>query len=199
MRRFTVSLPDDLYTSLRRRGQESAPPATLQQMVRYAVETMLHQPPATAPETITGPDPEESPAPSLESVDLLVFAIREVPYGIPIELVETVAARLDIHPVPTASSSLLGVAEFRRTLTEVHDGGLVLQHEPLGTKDAATLLAITGSTGRVLLTVSSVAGLTPASDLQWADRPRSAPTWVAGLAWTDQAVIAIVDPPALNL
>ena len=41
MRRFTVSLPDDLYTSLRRRGQESAPPATLQQMVRYDIDVSI--------------------------------------------------------------------------------------------------------------------------------------------------------------
>lgn len=195
MRRFTVSLPDDLYATLLRRGEESAPPATLQQLVRYAVDTMVQQriSDEAEPETTAGDD---SPS-ATTATDLLVFAVGEVTYGLPIELVETVAAGLEIHPVPTTSNSLLGVAGFRGTLTEVHDGGVLLQSRPLDS--ASSLLAIPGSTARVLLTVSSVAGLTPHDELEWASPPNSAPPWVAGLAWTDGTVITVVSPAALNL
>lgn len=195
MRRFTVSLPDDLYAALLRRGEESVPPATLQQLVRYAVDTMLRQRilDEAEPETASGDD---SPS-SATATDLLVFAVGDVTYGLPIELVETVAAGLKIHPVPTSSSSLLGVSGFRDTLTEVHDGGVLLQNRPLDS--APSLLAIPGSTARVLLTVSSVAGLTPRHQLEWAIPPNSAPPWVASLAWTNETVITVVDPTALNL
>jgi chemotaxis signal transduction protein len=205
MRRFTVSLPDDLYQALRRRGEESAPPATLQQMLRHAVDTMLQQA-VLADAAVTKGDEEPAPAEStvvepaaVESVDLLVFAVDNVSYGIPIELVETVAARLAIHPVPTTSGTLLGVAGFRDTLTEVHDGGTLLQNRPLDPGATPTLLAIPGRTARVLLTVSSVTGLTPARDLWWAHPPGSSPPWVSALAWTDKTVITVLDPTVLNL
>ncbi len=41
------------------------------------------------------------------------------------------AAGMAIHHVPSSSESLLGVASFRDQLTEVHDGGIVLQHDRL--------------------------------------------------------------------
>jgi chemotaxis signal transduction protein len=199
MRRFTVSLPDDLYMALRKRGEDSVPPATLQQLVRHAVDTML-QPSledAAAP-VVDERQAIEEPA-VVEPVDLLVFAVGDVVYGIPIELVETVAARLAIHQVPTSSGTLLGVAGFRETLTEVHDGGTVLQNRPLDPDATTTLLAIPGTTARVLLAVSSVTGLTPARDLRWAHPPGSSPPGVSALAWTDGAVITVLNPKALNL
>jgi len=195
MRRFTVSLPEDLYSSLVSRGEESTPPASLQQMVRYAVDTMLQEP--RTREAEPGGLETEQTRSGVEPTDLLVFSVHDVSYGLPIGLVETVAAGLKIHSVPSSSNSLLGVAGFRDTLTEVHDGGTLLQHSPL---DATpSLLAIPGTTSRVLLAVSSVLGLTPQHDLKWATPPISSPPWVAALAWAEDAVITVVNPATLNL
>jgi chemotaxis signal transduction protein len=210
MRRFTVSLPEDLYEALRRRGDETVPPVTLQQMVRHAVHTMLNEgeggigndlergtPIDETMANTAGDTPDTGH--SFEPVDLLVFSVRDTHYGIPIEQVETVAARLAIHPVPTSSSNLVGVAAFRDTLTEVHDGGIVLQRSPLDTETAPSLLAIPGTGGTVLLSVTRVAGLTPAREIRWSDRPASSPEWVAALAWDDTKVVTVVDPEGFNL
>lgn len=206
MRRFTVSLPEALYEALHRRGDEAVPPASLQQMVRHAVDTMLQgtnvEPtrelePATSTDDAEAGEPEtEAP---IEPSDLLVFAVRETDYGIPIAQVETVAAGLTIYPVPTSSTSLVGVAVFRDTLTEVHDGGIILQRSPLDGEATPSLLAIPGTNGTVLLTVTGVAGLTPAREIRWSGRPASAPSWVSALAWDDTRVIAVVEPAGFNL
>jgi chemotaxis signal transduction protein len=129
---------------------------------------------------------------------MLVFSVRDVTYGIPIESVETVAASLDIHHVPTMSESMLGMATFRGGLTEVHDGGTVLQNQPLG-DDHFQLLAIPVTDRRVLITVSSVVGLVPADDVQWAAGPATSPEWVSALAWSETRVIAVIDPAGFHL
>lgn len=201
MKRFTVSLPDDLYAEIRQRGDRSTPPASLQQMIRYAVDSLL-TPSDVAHETETtletSGSEEASPAP-LDSVDLLVFDVGDVTYGIAIELVETVAAGLMIHSVPSTSGTLAGMAVFRDTLTEVHNGGTVLQGHPLAADEAGSLLAVPGEHARVLMTVTTVDGLTPARETRWAAPPVSAPPWVSALAWTDERVIAVIDPRSFNL
>jgi chemotaxis signal transduction protein len=203
MKRFTVSLPDDLYAALRQRGEDLVPAATLQQMVRHAVDSLLAAPVPSEvqPDEPTATGDEEKPpeARSLEGIDLLVFAVGDVTYGIPIEMVETVAARLVIRPIPTTSGTLVGVAGFREELTEVHDGGTILQGRPLGREDFGSLLAVPRTTGRVLITVSSVAGLSPATEAKWAAPPLSSPPWVSALAWNDERVVTVIDPIAFNL
>jgi len=198
MRRFTVSLPDDLYAAIRRRGDEATPPASLQQMIRFAVDSLLATDGQSAADS-AGPIVVAGDDTVVEPVDLLVFSVREVNYGIPIELVETVAAGLGIHSVPTSSASMLGVAQFREGLAEVHDGGVVLQERALDHEETPALLAIARKGGRVLVTVTSVTGLTPADAIRWADPPASSPEWVMALAWSDGEVIAVVDPKGFKL
>ncbi|MDJ0955082.1 MAG: chemotaxis protein CheW [Acidimicrobiia bacterium] len=198
MKRFTVSLPDDVYAAVRRRGEVATPPASLQQMIRYAVDTLLN-----APETAEVNEPESAlrePAVAtvLEPTDLLAFSVREVTYGIPIEMVETVAAGLAVHVIPTTSDTLVGVAAFRNTLTEVHDGGIVLQGRVLG-EESDALLAVPGGDGRVLLAVSSVFGLSPAGEAKWAPPPPSSLPWVSALVWTTDSVVTVIDPRSFNL
>ena len=167
MKRFTVSVPDDLYAALRSRGEEASPPATLQQMVRFAIDSFLAAPVDdgdAGPETADVAHGSRAPDP----VDLLVFSVGDVVYGIPIEMVETVAANLPIHQVPSASGTLVGVTGFRDELTEVHDGGTVLQGRPLAGDDTGSLLAVPTPGGRVLMTVTAVAGLSPAAEAKWA-------------------------------
>ncbi len=198
MKRFTVSLPDDVYAEIKRRGEASTPPASLQQMIRYAVDTQL-----TAAGTVEAAESEPAraefavatmPAPT----DLLVFSVRNVRYGIPIEMVETVAAGLGVHVIPTTSDTLVGVAAFRDTLTEVHDGGVVLQGSMLG-EESDALLAVPGGGSRVLITVSSVSGLSPVGEGKWAPPPPSSPPWVSALVWTADRVVTVVDPTSFNL
>ncbi len=197
MRRFTVSLPEETYEAVRRQAQHATPPSTLQQMVRYAVEALLET------GVTSGDSAAESTTPAaaaevVNGVDVLVFSVRDVTYGIPVESVETVAAGLDIHHVPTIGGSLLGMASFRGTLTEVHDGGTVLQDEPLEELHPQ-LLAIPAGGRRVLVTVSSVSGLVPAEEVQWAVRPATSPEWVSALAWSETRVIAVIDPAGFRL
>ena len=200
MKRFTVSLPDDLYADLRRRGSEATPPASLQQMIRFAVDSLLkdavpqqdsgiRETPSTA---VANPKP---PTP----VDLLVFSVGGITYGIPIEMVETVAAGLPVHTIPTTSNSLTGVATFRDALTEVHDGGIVLQGRPLSEDETGALLAVPGADSRVLIAVTSVAGLSPVGEGNWATPPASTPPWASALVWTDDRVVTVVDPRSFNL
>jgi chemotaxis signal transduction protein len=199
MRRFTVSLPDVTYTALRESGHNAVPPASLQQMVRHAVETMLHVEPAPRQdESSQERSATQDARRRIEAVDLLVFSVRDVTYGIPIEAVETVAAGMAIHHVPSSSNSLLGVASFRDQLTEVHDGGIVLQHDRLD-DEGPSLIAIPAPRGRLLITVSHVTGLTAAPALQWSNAPESSPSWVSALAWDDAHVIAVIDPAGFNL
>jgi len=199
MRRFTVSLPDDIYTALRERGDNAVPPASLQQMVRHAVDTMLKGEDGPQPDDVSQERAApQHPGQKAEAVDLLVFSVRDVTYGIPIEAVETVAADMAIHHVPSSSESLLGVASFRDQLTEVHDGGIVLQHGRLD-DESRSLIAIPGPRGRLLITVSHVTGLITATALQWSNAPESSPTWVSALAWDDAHVIAVIDPAGFNL
>jgi chemotaxis signal transduction protein len=193
MRRFTVSLPDEVYQDLTRLCGESVPPSSLQQMIRFAVQSILARP---QPEN----DAVERALPGASTpaaTDLLVFEVDGASYGMPIELVETVAAGLEVHRVPSSSPTLVGVAVFRGTLTEVHDGGLVLGGGPLGR--TSSLLAVPSSGARVLVTVDTVAGLTHAHRLDWASPPSSAPRWASTLAWNDERVITVVDPRAFNL
>jgi chemotaxis signal transduction protein len=199
MRRFTVSLPDDIYTALRERGDAAVPPASLQQMVRHAVDTVLKGEDGPQPDEISQErSGTQDAGRKIEAVDLLVFSVRDVTYGIPIEVVETVAADMAIHHVPSSSESLLGVAAFRDQLTEVHDGGIVLQQDRLD-EESRSLIAIPGPQGRLLITVSHVTGLTTAAALQWSNAPESSPPWVSALAWNEAQVIAVVDPAGFNL
>ena len=198
MKRFTVSLPDDLYAEVRRRGDTAAPPASLQQMIRYAVETLLIEP---ATEEVDAPAPDRHQAAVVaapDAVDLLVFSVRNVTYGIPIEMVETVAAGLAVHEIPTGSDTMVGVAAFRDSLTEVHDGGIVLQGAMLS-EESEALLAVPGGDSRVLITVSAVAGLSPVGEAKWAPPPPSSPPWVSALVWTADSVVTVIDPTAFNL
>ena len=114
-----------------------------------------------------------------------------------IKLVETVAAGLSVHPVPTTSPSQLGVTVFRDNLTEVHDGSMLL-HNRAGQDDQA-MLAIPGRKGRVLMTVTAVSGLSPAAEAKWAAAPLASPLWVAALTWNDDRVVTVIDPQAFNL
>lgn len=200
MKRFTVSLPDDVYTALRAHGEKAVPPASLQQMIRHSVDLML-----TNAELAPEPDRTQDEAVAaatavvIEPVDLLVFSVRDVSYGIPIKMVETVAAGLAVHAVPSSSGSLVGVVGFRDTLTQVHDGGFVLQGSPLAQDEGGSMLAVPGATERVLLTVTSIAGLTSASASKWAAPPPSSPAWVMALAWNDDSVVAVIDPYHFSL
>ena len=170
-------------------------------MIRYAVDSLLTEPQEVveAPEEHDATVEETSQPSTATPVDLLVFAVGDVTYGIPIEMVETVAAGLPIHPVPSTSSTLIGVTAFREELTEVHDGGTVLQSRPLGGDEIGSLLAVPGAGGRALITVSSVAGLSPAAETKWAIAPTSSPPWVLALAWTNERVITVIDPQSFNL
>ncbi len=202
MKRFTVSLPDDLYSALRLQGEQATPPASLQQMIRYAVDSLVASPSASRTAAADEPPPDTDSAlltPAPEPVDLLVFNVGEVEYGIAIEMVETVAAGLAVHPIPTTSATLTGVAVFRDALTEVHDGGMVLQGSPIPDRDTGSMLAVPGANSRVLMTVTSVDGLTPADAGQWSARPASAPSWVSALAWTNERVVTVIDPRSFNL
>ena len=197
MKRFTVSLPEDRYAALRERGDSSMPPANLQQMVRFAVDAILDDAETpTAPEASVGSD-QPTQRPAIEPVDLLVFSVGDVSYGLPIKVVETVAAGLQVHPVPTTNASHIGVAAFRDNLTEVHDGGVLLQGRSVADTDA--MLAIPGGDGRVLMTVTSVSGLSPAAEAKWATPPHASPAWVSALTWTEDRVVTVVDPTAFNL
>ncbi len=195
MKRFTVSLPDERYAALRQRGDRSTPPASLQQMVRFAVDAVLDGPQAASGETDDGVEAPTRTA--IEAVDLLVFTVGDVTYGMPIKLVETVAAGVPIHPVPTTSPTQLGVAVFRDQLTEVHDGGILLQGRHVDRNDA--MLAIPGGGGRVLMTATSVSGLSPAAEAKWVAPPSTSPSWVGALAWNDDRVVTVIDPRAFNL
>ncbi len=163
-------------------------------MVRFAVDAIL----ADAQQAAEPSDSEliEERA-AVDPVDLLVFSVGEVTYGMPIKTVETVAAGLDVHSVPTTSPTQLGVAVFRDNLTEVHDGGLLLQGRHHEENDA--MLAIPGGDGRVLMTVTAVAGLSPAAEARWAAPPLASPEWVAALTWNDDRVVTVIDPGAFNL
>lgn len=169
-------------------------------MVRHAVETMVsatdQQPPAEDPSI---EEPADGIQSAIEPVDILVFAIRDVTYGIPVEIVETVAAGLHVHPVPTSSTSLIGVVGFRDALTEVHDGGVVLQDSPLDDEHTGSMLAVPRGSSRVLITVTSVSGLSPASASEWSPPPASAPPWVSALAWSDTQVVTVIDPRPLDI
>lgn len=195
MKRFTVSLPDDRYAELRERGDQSTPPASLQQMVRFAVDAVLDGPPADS--EVADDTAEAMVRRAIEAVDLLVFTVGDVTYGIPIKDVETVAAGLKVHQVPTTSPTQLGVAVFRDQLTEVHDGGILLQNRHVDRNDA--MIAVPGGDGRVLMTVTSVSGLSPAAESKWAAPPLASPEWVGALTWNDDRVVTVINPRAFNL
>lgn len=198
MRRFTVSLPDDLYGALQHRCEIAEPPATLQQMIRYAVEAVVAEPGAE-PATEAEPTPTASATRrSLRPVDLLVFTVHEAAYGMAVEQVETVATKVAIHRVPSTSSTLIGVTGFRGILAEIHDGGVLFGGPPVEVDDSISLLAVSSSEVPVLIAASSVQGLAHADDLRWDPAPLSTPPWVVGLAWDDDRVITVIDPYTFN-
>lgn len=195
MRRFTVSLPDDLYEALRDRCEQAVPPASLQQMVRFAVESTVG---AAPPETESADTAETGKAsvspPTVEPMDLLAFRVGGMVFGLPVSRVETVAAKMEVHPVPSTHQTFTGVARHRGDLVEVHDGGALFAGKSLADSEQQALLALATNDRPILITVSSVIGLNQADGLAWGPPPTSAPSWMAALAWDHDHVITVVDP-----
>lgn len=133
MKRFTVSLEEEIYDRLRVVAATRNPPATLQQMVRHAVVHIL-EPGSGAGDTDEGAAPggnSESFEPDAvadhpdraapEPTDLSTFRIGAVWFGLPVSEVEGIAARTEIEYIPTMRHDVAGTIRYRDTLLAVID------------------------------------------------------------------------------
>jgi chemotaxis signal transduction protein len=197
MKRFTVSLPDDLYEALHGRCRDAVPPSSLQQMVRFAVESVVLAAAEESPDAAAPGNARETPSGRpMVPVDLLAFTINETIFGLPIAGVETVATTSRISPVPSASATFVGVARFRGELVAVHDGGLLFGDAALQNAETAKLLAVSTGDRRVLISVTAVVGLAAGADLTWDPPPEAAAPWIAALAWDEDRVVTVIDATA---
>jgi chemotaxis signal transduction protein len=195
VKRFTVSLEDDTYEKLKAVAADRNPPATLQQMVRHAVEQVVHtentaeEVPPTASEGISEQSIEAG-GPSYdrpEPTDLSTFRIGGIWFGLPVSKVEGIAARTEVVHLPTTRHDVTGTIRYRDTLLAVIDGA-----RRLGTDSADIAsgqhLVVRRPDGLVALIVDEVGALVPIDSGVWHSPPAGVTSDLSMLG-----VTAIVD------
>ena len=176
MRRFTVSLEDETYDLLRLAAADRNPPATLQQMVRYAVEQVLDSEPdgdteyvesvdvgeISMSEDVAAQQPNDQPEPA----DLSTFRIGGIWFGLSVNKVEGIAARSEVEQLPTMRHDVAGTIRYRDTLLAVIDGSSRLG---TGSADQASgqHLVVRRPDGLIALIVDEVGALVPVDSGKW--------------------------------
>jgi chemotaxis signal transduction protein len=174
VKRFTVSLEDHTYDRIKAAAEDRNPPATLQQMVRYAVEQIVGTEDteeaspdlALFEEAVSEADQLPAAGNEPEPTDLSTFRIGGVWFGLPVSKVEGIAARSEVIHLPTMRHDISGTIRFRDTLLAVIDGS-----SRLGTT-AADLeqgqhLVVRRPDGLIALTVDEVGALVPIDTGTW--------------------------------
>lgn len=190
MKRFTVSLDDETYERLTTEAKLRTPPATLQQMLRHAVDGLLDGPPSAVSHDDTDETPESdgnpvdpaTPSDPARS-DLSTFRIGDVWFGLPVGLVEGIAARSSVVALPLARHDLLGTIRYRDGLIAVIDASSALGAHRNGADDGQHLV-VRQAGGLVALVVDEVGALISEDTGSWHTPPAGTEAELAGLGVT---------------